>query len=309
MNLWFITEEFDKAANYIEKMPEQSEYLLFMGNKFQTYGLCEEAIKCYLRYGDVKMAIDTCVLMNKWNLAVDLAEKNNFFQIEGLVNKFGSILIEKNKKMDLVELYRKAHRHTDAAKIIIKIAEDLKVLNASPIILKKIYIVAALEMESFKSRLIDAQITNITQQTAVRNTTTLDTLVTSDLTNVSDKTLNNPWKGAEAIHFYMLCQSQLYQNKTKEALKTALRLVLYEKELNPKEVYRLIALSSFLNHSYRECSKALSKLEHLSNVTEAERQRYQTLAINIFINHKPKNADVKNLKCPSKNCGGNITEL
>jgi hypothetical protein len=31
--------------------------------------------------------------------------------------------------------------------------------------MKKIYVVAALEMESFKSRLIDAQITQITQQT------------------------------------------------------------------------------------------------------------------------------------------------
>lgn len=69
--------------------------------------------------------------MNKWNLAVELAEKNNFFQIEGLVNKFCNILIEKNKKMDLVELYRKAHRHTDAAKMLIKIAEDLKALNVN----------------------------------------------------------------------------------------------------------------------------------------------------------------------------------
>lgn len=103
--------------------------------------------------------------MNKWNTAVELAEKNNFFQIEGLVNKFCNILIEKNKKMDLVELYRKAHRHTDAAKMLMKISEDLKALNASPIILKKIYVIAALEMESFKTRLIDAQITNITQQT------------------------------------------------------------------------------------------------------------------------------------------------
>ena len=67
--------------------------------------------------------------MNKWNLAVELAEKNNFFQIEGLVNKFCNILIEKNKKMDLVELYRKAHKHTDAARMLMKIAEDLKVLN------------------------------------------------------------------------------------------------------------------------------------------------------------------------------------
>lgn len=39
--------------------------------------------------------------------------------------------------MDLVELYRKSHRHTEAAKILIKIAEDLKELNASPITLKK----------------------------------------------------------------------------------------------------------------------------------------------------------------------------
>ncbi len=82
-----------------------------------------------MKFGDVKKAIDTCVLMNKWNLAVDLAEKNNFFQIEGLVTKFCNILIEKNKKMDLVELYRKAHKHTEAAKMLIKIAEDLKALN------------------------------------------------------------------------------------------------------------------------------------------------------------------------------------
>ncbi len=65
-------------------------------------------------------------------------------------------------------------------------------------------------MESFKSRLIDAQITQqMTQQTV--KTQTLDTLITSDLSNVSDKALNNPWKGAEGYHFYMLCQSQLYQ--------------------------------------------------------------------------------------------------
>ena len=84
-----------------------------IGEKFESvniyydlyqFGLCDEAVECYLRYGDVKKAIDTCVLNNKWNLAVELAEKNNFFQIEALVNKFCNVLIEKNKKMDLVEL-------------------------------------------------------------------------------------------------------------------------------------------------------------------------------------------------------------
>jgi WD repeat-containing protein 35 len=246
--------------------------------------------------------------MNKWNLAVELAENNNFFQIEGLVNKFGSLLLEKGKKMDLVELYRKAHRHTDAAKILMKIAEDLKGLNASPITLKKIYTIAALEMESFKSRLIDAQITNITQQTSVKNTTTLDTLITSDLSNVNDKQLNNPWKGAEAYHFYMLCQSQLYQNSYKEALKTALRLALYEKELGAKQVYQLIALTSFLNQNYKDCSKALSTLEQLPSLTNSQRQKFKDLAVNIFTKYPPKNHNEKTITCPSKNCGAQISE-
>lgn len=309
LDVCFATEDFATAATFIEKLPEQNELLLQMAEKFEMFGLCEEAVKCYLRYGDAKRAIDTCVMMNRWNLAVELAEKNNFFQIEALVNKFGSILMEKNKKMDLVELYRKAHRHTDAARILVKIAEDFKELKASPLTLKKIHVVAALEMESFKSRLIDAQITNITQNTVNKPTTTLDTLITSDLSNVSDKTLNNPWKGAEAYHFYMLCQAQLYQNQNKAALKTALRLVLYEKELGAKEVYRLIALSAYLNGSFKECSKALSKLEHLNTLNKMQREAYRKLSIAIFTKERPVNRNSKTFDCPNKKCDAKISEF
>ena len=108
-------------------------------------GLCDEVVNCYLRYEDIKKAIDTCVLMNKWNLALELEEKNNVFQIEGF--KFGTILMEKGKKMDLMEL----EYHNRSSKILIKIAEDLKELNVSLITLKKIYVVTDLEIESFKT--------------------------------------------------------------------------------------------------------------------------------------------------------------
>ena len=60
--------------------------------------------------------------LNKWILAVELAEKNIFIQIEGLVNKFGNLINE-------------------------KIAGDLKGLNTSLITLKKIYTIAVLEIE------------------------------------------------------------------------------------------------------------------------------------------------------------------
>jgi hypothetical protein len=40
---------------------------------------------------------------------------------------------------------------------------------------------------------------------------TMNSLITSDISTSADKALTNPWKGAEAIHFYLLCQRQLYQ--------------------------------------------------------------------------------------------------
>jgi len=59
-------------------------------------------------------------------------------------------------------------------------------------------------------------------------TKTLDTLITSDINTAADKTLTNPWRGAEAWHFLILAQKQLYGRSFKHALKTALRLQEYE---------------------------------------------------------------------------------
>lgn len=37
-------------------------------------GLCESATRAFLKMGEVKKAIDCCVLLNQWNQAVELAE-------------------------------------------------------------------------------------------------------------------------------------------------------------------------------------------------------------------------------------------
>jgi hypothetical protein len=92
-------------------------------------------------------------------------------------------------------------------------------------------------------------------------------------------------------------------------LKTALRLVQYEKELDAREVYRLIALSAFLNKSYKECSKALAKLENIPNLTRDEREKYSELAVAIFTRYDPMNAREAEVKCPGKNCDATISEL
>lgn len=76
---------------------------------------------------------------------------------------------------------------------------------------------------------------------------TLDSLITSDINTSSDKILNNPWRGAEAWHFYILCQRQLYAGQFKSALKTALRMTDYELDMDPKKIYTLVALSAYYN--------------------------------------------------------------
>lgn len=92
-------------------------------------------------------------------------------------------------------------------------------------------------------------------------------------------------------------------------MKTALRLTQYEKELEAKEIYRLICLSSFLNKSYKECSKALSKLENLNTLSKEEKEKYHELAISIFTKIDPQNNQENLLKCPGKNCNNEISEL
>jgi len=83
----------------------------------------------------------------------------------------------------------------------------------------------------------------------------------------------------------------------------------YEKEIEAKEIYRLIALSSFMNKSYKETSKALSKLENLNTLTKEEKEKYRELSISIFTKIDPQNTGENLIKCPAKNCNEQISEL
>ena len=92
-------------------------------------------------------------------------------------------------------------------------------------------------------------------------------------------------------------------------MKTAMRLIEYEKELQTKDVYSLVALSCFFNESYKECSKAFVKLERLPNVSEKEREAYEMLAVNLFSRHTPVDKPKKEFNCPKKDCKARINEL
>lgn len=109
--------------------------------------------------------------------------------------------------MEAIELFRKANKNTESAKLLAEIAQELRDKNAPPLLIKKIYVLAAFEVDSYKTRVFQSQVNQITGQTAADVTAkTLQSLVTSDISTSAEKALTNPWKGAEATHFYLLCQ-------------------------------------------------------------------------------------------------------
>lgn len=111
--------------------------------------------------------------------------------------------------MEAIELFRKANKNTDAARLLAQIAFELREKNAPLLLIKKIYVLAALEVDSYKQRVFNAQVATLTKTgTTAADVTvkTMNSLITSDISSSADKALTNPWKGAEAIHFFLLCQ-------------------------------------------------------------------------------------------------------
>lgn len=151
-------EDFASLEALINFLPQASPTLEILGEKFQSMGLCAAAVSAYTKFGDVKRAIDCCVLLNQWHLAVELAEQNNFVQIEQLLSRMAAHLMERNQKIEAIELYRKANKNTESARLLAEIAQELREKNAPLLLIKKIYVLAAFEVDSYKQRVFDAQV-------------------------------------------------------------------------------------------------------------------------------------------------------
>jgi len=59
------------------------------------------------------------------------------------------------------------------------------------------------------------------------------------------KLIDNAWRGAEAYHFYLLAQRQLYQGHVAKAFVTSQVLTLYEDIMSPKMIHSLIGMLLF----------------------------------------------------------------
>ena len=54
-------------------------------------------------------------------MAIDLAKAHNVREIDSLLAKYAQHLLEKNKIVNAIELYRKAGHYLEAAKLLFKV--------------------------------------------------------------------------------------------------------------------------------------------------------------------------------------------
>lgn len=107
--------------------------------------------------------------------------------------------------------------------------------------------------------------TNAAQVTAA----TLDNLMQQDAATGETKSLDNPWRNAEAYHLLLLAHRQLYRGKPLLALITASKLLYSDVEdvLDMSTVYSLVALSAFYTDHFESCSRAFILLSSLSSTS------------------------------------------
>ena len=64
---------------------------------------------------------------------------------QGLLAKYASHLLDKEKKMAAIDLYRKANKHTEVARLLVELARVSASTKVQPLRVKKLYVLAALE--------------------------------------------------------------------------------------------------------------------------------------------------------------------
>ncbi|XP_065296306.2 WD repeat-containing protein 35 isoform X1 [Dermacentor albipictus] len=304
---YFAMEDYNGLENLMKSLPEGQPLLNDIGSMFGSVGMCNQAVEAYKKCNEVKAAIDTCVSLNEWNTAIELAKEFNVREIDTLLAQYARRLLDEGKILSAVELYRKANRFRDAAQLMFKVAAEESKKNHAPSLMKKIYVLGATLVE--EHRMLSRKTSRTTGSTkgTKEASLALNALMSDDAKGAGTfQPLDQPWRGAEAFHFYLLAQRQLHEGFVDAAMRTALNLREYEDILDGSEIYALLALTSCANRSFGTCSKAFAKLESLTTLTADERQAFQQLAVDIFTKHSRN--DSRNVKNECPNCESTVSE-
>lgn len=282
-------DDYTGLEKLIDTLPEGSPLLNNIGERFGRVGITEHAVRAYLKGGHVKGAVDTCVSLNQWDQAVTLAAEHDFQQIEGLLTKYAGHLLGQERTIDAIELYRQSHRHIESARLLQGMAKEATERGATPLRCKKLYVLAALEIEAFRQRTVGAAMADATigvttrAPAATAAAAMLKGLMQHEAaTSDGDVATQGGWRGAEAYHLWLLAHRQMYSGDPESALQTASHLANYEDILLPRDLWSFIALSAISCKHFGSASRAFIRLESLLGENEAVLEAARETALHLF---------------------------
>lgn len=294
---YYHLEDFEGLEKMASALPENHELLPKISSMFVTVGMCDEAVKAFVKCNRIRDAIDSCIHLNQWNLAIDLARQHKVKDIDARLTKYVGQLLEKGRNMNAIELYRKAGHYLEAAKLLLKKANRIA-KKAKPLLMKKMYVLTGLLIEKYHEQM---KFTVKSQKGKIGDVgSSLDGFLEEDTASMHDSQLvDNPWHHAEAYHFYLLAHTQLQAGHADAAMKTALILRDYEDVLEPVSIYSLLALAACANRAFGTCSKAFITLESHEKLDPAQKQTFEDLAFEIFTRYSPKDSKSNQVECPT----------
>ncbi|XP_038051533.1 WD repeat-containing protein 35-like isoform X3 [Patiria miniata] len=297
---YYLLEDFVGLQKLADSLPENHRLLPDIAAMFVTVGMCQEAVAAYLKCHQVKKAVDCCVELNQWDQAVELAKAHSIKEIDNLLARYAAHLLEKDKKLQAIELYRKANHFIEAAKLMFSIAEENVKKKVKPLRTKKLYVLGALMVESYHEQMkLSSRLKAKSKKKAEAASALAGLLEEEAMASSDTKIIDNAWRGAEAFHFFLLAQRQLYQGYVDASMKTALHLREYDDILDPVDIYSLLGLAACANRAFGTCSKAFIKLESTEALTQAQQEHYEALALEIFTKHAPKDSRTNKSECPN----------
>lgn len=304
---YLMNDKYDNLEILAKHLPDGDKLIVEIGEIFAGAGLCEQAVQCFLRCDMLNEALDICIQLNRWEYAVQLSKTHNLRDVDSLLGRYAEQLTGSNEKtLAAIQLYRRAGKYLEAARIVFNIANDERAKQSYPLRLKKLYVLGALLIEQYHEQNKAKAAKNPENKSGAE--IALKGLLEEDsaLSLVDCSLIDNAWRGAEAYHFYMLSQRQLYKGDTNSAMKTALHLTEYDDLIDPIEIYSLLALSSCGARQFAVCSRAFIKLETLDSFTIEEKQAYKRLALDIFTRNPPKDTSENTMECT--NCDALIPD-
>jgi WD repeat-containing protein 35 len=295
----YLSDDIGGLEKVTERLPATSPLLPVLGQMFVSIGAVQTAVSVFTKCGDIAAAVDACARLNHWKPALKLAGKGRSEEIRRRMNQYANKLVENGQSAAAIDFYAQAGLGIEAAKLLLREGNEILTAGEDYVSAKMCFVFAGLQIEKQRKSAFDAGVTAAER---------LDGLVKDDEVTTSGL-FDDVWRRAEAVHFYLLGHRAMFRRKWINALMCACRVFdEYAEVIGIEKAAALLAICSLKVRHFKQCSRAMTVLEHFEGFSAERRAKFENLAVDIFVKNPP--TDPKSFATSNcVNCGAPMSAL